>query len=184
MFHVALILGPSPFRRMKEKESIIVSKGGETYMAEKNNAVNEAQIIAAMDDFFSKAPHLPANIREVLVKIAPWIALVFGILGVLAGLGAVGVSPVVALGGVQNSAFVLVSGILTIVSSVLMLMAFPKLQRHQFGGWRLLFWSEVVSVVSSLLGITAGNPVGTLLGAVIGALIGFYILFEIKSYYK
>lgn len=149
-------------------------------MADKNNSFNENQIVDAMEDFFKKAPHLPANVREVLVKIAPWIALVFGILGVLAGLGAVGVSPVAALGGIRNSALVLVSGILTIISSVLMLMAFPKLQKHQYGGWRLLFWSEVVSVIASLLGITAAS----ILGAVIGALIGFYILFEIKSYYK
>jgi hypothetical protein len=149
-------------------------------MAEKNNSFNEGQIVDSMGDFFKKAPHLPANVREILVKIAPWIALVFGILGVIAGLGAVGISPVAAIGGVGNSVFLIVSGVLTIVSSVLMLMAFPKLQKHQYGGWRLLFWSEIVSVVASLLGITAAS----ILGAVIGALIGFYILFEIRSYYK
>ena len=150
-------------------------------MAEKNT-LNEAGIIKSLEDVFAKAPHLPANVREILVKIAPWIALVFGILGVLAGLGAVGVSPVAAFGGVGNSVYVLISGVLTIIASVLMLMAFPKLQKHLYGGWRLLFWSEVVSVVSSLIGIAVAP--GSIVGAVIGALIGFYILYEIKSYYK
>lgn len=144
------------------------------------SSFNEKQVIESMEDFFKKLPQLPANIREVLVKIAPWIALIFGILGVVAGLGAVGVSPVAVMGGVGNSMFLLVSGILTIVSSVLMLMAFPKLQKHQYGGWRLLFWSEAVSVVASLVGITPAS----IIGAVIGALIGFYLLFQIKSYYK
>jgi len=144
------------------------------------SSFNEKQVIESMEDFFKKFPQLPSNIREVLVKIAPWIALVFGILGVVAGLGAVGVSPVAVIGGVRNSAFLLISGILTIVSSVLMLMAFPKLQKRQYAGWRYLFWAEVVSVVASLVGITAAS----VLGALIGALIGFYLLFQIKSYYK
>lgn len=149
-------------------------------MADNKGLANEDQVIRSMDDFFKKAPQLPANIREILVKIAPWFALIFGILGVIAGLGAVGLSPIALGAGVEASAFVLISGILTIVSSVLMLMAFPKLQKHQYGGWKLIFWSEVVSVIASLLGITMGS----ILGAIIGALIGFYLLFQIKSYYK
>ena len=149
-------------------------------MAENNNSLNENQIIHSMDDFFKKAPQLPVNIREVLVKIAPWIALIFGLLGVLAGLGLLGVSPIAALDGAQSSLFLVVSGILTIISSVLLLMAFPKLQKHQYAGWRFLFWSRVVSIISSLIGITAGS----IIWVVIGALIGLYILFQIKSYYK
>jgi hypothetical protein len=149
-------------------------------MAEKNSSMNVDQLIATMENFFKKAPQLPENIREVLVKIAPWFALVFGILGVIAGLGLVGVSPLGMVEGVGSSTFLMVSGLLSIVSSVLMLMAFPKLQKHQYSGWKLIFWSEIVSVVASLVGINAG----TILGAVIGALIAFYILFQIKPHYK
>ncbi len=141
---------------------------------------SEDQFITTLENFYKNAPNLPVNIREVLVKIAPWFALIFGILGILGGLGAVGFSPVGLVDGVGTSLFLMVSGVLTIVASVLMLMAFPKLQKHQYGGWRLLFWSEVVSILASLLSIT----VGSILGAVISALIGFYILFQIKSYYK
>lgn len=151
-------------------------------MAERKSSFDEAGLIRSMEDFYAKAPYLPANIREVLVKIAPWIALVFGILGVIAGLGLIGVSPVGVMAGVGNSAVLVVSGILSIIYSVLMLMAFPKLQKHQYPGWRFLFWSEVLSFVSSLISSTV-TP-GSIVGAVIGALIGFYILFEIRSYYK
>jgi hypothetical protein len=153
-------------------------------MAEKNNALNEESVVASIGNFYKNAPHLPANIREVLVKIAPWAALVFGILSVLGGLGLV-VGPKDPVFGVMyNSTYFMVNGILTIIVGVLLLMAFPKLQKQQYSGWRLLFWAEVVSIVSSLTGILAGSVVGSLVGALIGALIGFYILFEIKSSYK
>lgn len=34
-------------------------------------------------DVFAKAPHLPQNIRDILITIAPWLALIFGILGII-----------------------------------------------------------------------------------------------------
>lgn len=156
------------------------AKGGDNYMAEKSSSLNENQVISSLEDFYKKAPHLPANIREVLVKIVPWIAVIFGVLTVLGGLALVGVSPVAMFGGVGNSVFALVSGVIAIVSGVLMVIAFPKLQKHQYAGWRLLFWVEVLNIVSSLLALS----VSAVIGAIIGALIGFYLLFEIRSYYK
>lgn len=134
-------------------------------------------LIKTMEGFFAKAPALPTNIREIIVKITPWLALIFGILGVLGGLGAIGISPVAMVGGVDASAFILISGILAIVSSILMLVAYPKLKANSIEGWTLLFISELISVVSSLIS-------GAIIGAVIGGLIGFYFLFQIKSYYK
>lgn len=149
-------------------------------MADKKNSFDEKKLIITLEDFFKKAPHLPSNIREVLVKIVPWFALVFGILGIIAGLGVVGIAPIGLVDSVGTSAFLMISGVLTIVAYVLMLMAFPKLQKHQYAGWRLLFWSQVVSILASVVGMTPGS----ILGIIIGALIGLYLLFEIKSYYK
>lgn len=143
-------------------------------MAEKKSQVND--LINSLEDVFKKAPHLPANIQDVLVKIAPILSLVFGVLGILVGLGAVGVSPVALLSGADASFMVLLSGVALIASSVLMLMAYPKLSKNLYTGWTLLFWSEVVSAVSSLLSLS--------IGAVIGVIIGFYLLFEIKKHYK
>lgn len=130
-----------------------------------------------LDKFFRQAPALPKGGRDVLVAIAPWIALIFGILGVFAGLALVGVSPLGMFGGVNMAVGALVSGVLAIVGSVLMIMAFPGLRAHAMKGWMLLFWSEVVSVLSNVLNLN-------LLGAVVGGLIGFYLLYQIKSYYK
>lgn len=140
------------------------------------NEKKAADLIPMLEKWFKQVPSLPENIREVLVKIAPILSLVFGILGVIVGLGALGLSPVAILGGINASFIVLVTGIVSIVASVLMLMAYPKLAKRQYKGWELLFWSEVVGVVSAVLTLS--------IGSVLGVIIGFYLLFQIKSYYK
>lgn len=139
-------------------------------------------LIKVLGDWFAKFPPLPVNAKEVIVKIAPWLAIIFGILGVIAGIGATGLltvlSPLVALGGgVGVAVGSMVGAILAIVSSALMIVAFPGLRDRKANGWKMSFYSELVSVVSSVVALN-------LFGAVIGALIGFYILFQIKSYYK
>jgi len=142
-------------------------------MAE-NKTAND--LIKWMEDLFKKLPNLPTGGREVLVKIAPWIALIFGILGIIAGIVALGFSPLAMLGGLNSSFIVLLTGVVAIVSSVLMLMAYPKLAKKEYKGWVLLFYSEVVGVVSAILSLS--------IGSIIGVIIGFYLIFQIKSYYK
>lgn len=137
----------------------------------------QQDIVGMLEDFFKKAPALPANIKETLVKIAPILALIFGILGVLVGLGAIGISPIAMFAGAQATSMVLISGVAAIISSGMMLLAYPGLKARQMKGWNLLFWSEAVSLLSGLLS-------GAFVGAIIGALIGFYLLFQIKSHYK
>lgn len=143
----------------------------------KNNSMD---LVAMLEDVYKNAPKLPENARETLVKISPILALVFGVLGILAGLGLVGVSPVGMFSGLRASSVLLLSGVATIAASAMMLVAYPKLQKREIGGWTLLFWSEVVNVVSSLLTLSFGNVLST----VIWAAIAFYILFQIKGHYK
>ncbi len=139
--------------------------------------MDEKKIIASLQEFFAKAPHLPAKWREVIVTVVPWLALVFGILGILGGISALGVSPLAGIGGVRSGFEMFVIGIAGILSSVLSLLAFPKLRVRAYQGWRFLFFAQVISVLSSVLTLD-------LLGAVVGFLIGFYFLFEVKSHYK
>lgn len=138
--------------------------------------------IKQMESWFSKLPPLPKGATDVIVKIAPWLALIFGILGVLASIAATGImtalSPFMVLGGGLGVATGgIVGAVLALVSSVLMLVAFPGLRDRKMAGWRYSFWSEAVSVISSVIALN-------LVGAVIGGAIGFYILFQIKGYYK
>ncbi|HVZ59009.1 MAG TPA: hypothetical protein VG935_04640 [Patescibacteria group bacterium] len=134
-------------------------------------------IITTMEGWFKKAPDLPLNIKQVLVNITPWIALIFGVLGIVAGLGEIGVSPLALFGGIHNSVLVLIAGVLAVIASVFLLLAYPKTKALKAAGWRYLFWSAAISVLATLI-------TGSIIGAIIGGLIKFYLLFQIKSYYK
>ena len=147
-----------------------------------NSQLGLDKYIDMLEDWFKKLPPLPASAKDWIVKLAPWLALIFGVLGVLGGIAATGLltvlSPFIALGGGLGVATGgIVGAVLAIVASALMIVAFPGLRDHKAQGWQMAFYSEVVSVVSSVVALN-------LVGAVISALIGFYILFQVKSYYK
>ena len=142
------------------------------------NSVSDVQVM--LGEWFDKLPALPANVKDVLVKIAPWISLIFGILGVVLGLlalvGSTLLTPLLAMGGMHTLTTGFLGLILGIVSSALLLASYPGLKSHTMKGWNMLFWSEAVSALGAILSLS--------LGGVIGAVIGFYILYQIKSYYK
>ena len=141
-------------------------------------AKNTTDLIALGEEWFRKAPAIPANGREGLVKITPWVALVFGVLGIITGIGGLGVLTGSAAFGVLHSAGLgILSTLLFLAASVLLLMAYPGTSKRQYRGWTLIFWSEVLVVLSNLVSFD-------ILGAVVGGLIGFYLLYQIKSYYK
>ena len=137
-------------------------------------------LVKSLDDIFKKFPPLPVGAVDTLYKITPWIALIFGILGVfgaLAGLGILTVfAPIAVSGNVHGLGLGYIAALALGVSSLMMLIAFPSLKAGKMNGWNLLFWSEVVGVVSSLMSFSIGN--------IIVAIIAFYILFAIRPRYK
>lgn len=143
------------------------------------------QLEGVIEEYFGKkAPALPANIKEVIVKIAPYLIIVALILTlpaifVLLGLG--GLSTTLApVGGAQS-----VSAVPTMWLSILLLipvvileaMAIPGLFSRKITAWRYLYWSQLITVVSGLVQFN-------IIGAITSAVIGFYILFQVKSLYK
>lgn len=135
---------------------------------------------------FEKFPHLPEGGRKFLVDAAPWVALIFGILGILSmfGFGGVGMSALY-LGGALGHMMLtpLIHLAFGLASSVMLLMAYPGLKSRVRKGWSMAFYSEVVSVAGGLFAIVMGGY-SDVVGLLIGATIGFYILFEVRSYYK
>jgi hypothetical protein len=141
----------------------------------------KTDLIGMAEEQYKKLPPMPKNWVEVITKITPWISLVFGILGVLTSLAAFGIftvaTPFMAMGsGVGAASGNIVAAVLWFVSSALMLASFPGTRAMKMSGWRLLFYSEVANLVSSVVIFS--------LGGVVGALIVFYILFQIKHHYK
>ena len=128
-----------------------------------------------------KAPAMPENIKEILVKFIPWINLIFVILGLpillaLFGLSAM-MTPFAMMGGYGGTGFGIVFQILTLVTIVVEIMALPGLFKKTEQGWRLSFYATLISLVTGLFG-------GNIVSALLGTIISLYILFQIRSYYK
>ena len=132
-------------------------------------------------DFYlvKKAPfQIPDAGRELIVKFGPWIAVVLLILLLPVLLFALGLGAVLMpFGGVGYAAGFGFLTIVVIIEIGLLIAALPGLFARKMSGWTLLFYSQIVGIVHSLL---SGNIVSGLLMA----LIGLYILFQVRPLYR
>lgn len=130
--------------------------------------------------FVGRLPALPNSVREVIVKLSPWLALISLIIMlplVLAifGLGAV-MLPFSYLGGLHAGFGYTIGLVFSLGMIILELMALPGLFKRQQKAWRLIYYSVLLSLVQSLLSFNLG-------GLVIGAGFSFYFLFQVRSKY-
>lgn len=135
------------------------------------------KVIDSLTEFFSKFPQLPNSWREIIVKILPYIniiSIIFIVLGALAILSVLfgfGMLGAVAVPGGSSIALV------TIVANfILSVMATPGLFKRQEYAWNLMFYSSVISAVTSVLQ-------GSIISAGVTLLITWYILFQIHTLY-
>lgn len=138
-------------------------------------------LIKKLEDFFAKAPHLPNDIREIIVKIAPYLAIIGIVLSVLAlpallGFGMMGAPAAMMVGGGRFGGMILLAGLFSIANLILLILAFPGLQKRQASGWNYVFYSVLLGAVQSLLSLN-------LIGLIVFTTLELYILFEVKSHY-
>lgn len=138
--------------------------------------------------FLGKLPAFPDNVKEIIVKIAPFLAIlgaVFGAIG-LFGLIAAG-GALTALGGTAyggSMAAFWISMIFLAISTLIEALAIPKLFKKEKGGWNLMYYATLVSLASTLItGILSGGIIGAIISVVVGGFIGFWILFQIRDQY-
>jgi hypothetical protein len=149
------------------------SKDFKSYVADLEGVIEEYMV--------KKAPGLPENIKEIIVKFTPWITVILMVmlapvvLGVL-GLGSL-LMPLSFLGGVGFGVSHVVTLVLTVVLLVMEALALPGLFKRAKSGWTLMFYASLVSIVSGIFS-------GGILNTIVSTLIGWYFLFQIKSYYK
>ena len=129
-------------------------------------------------------PVLPRSVTDLIVKIAPWLALVGGILMLLVTVPGtlllLALSPVAAMGGgALGYVATILDLVISAVAAVMSILAFVPLRARKLGGWTLMFWSSVLYAVSGLLPLSFGG----LIGALLGLAISLYLLFQIKPYY-
>ncbi|CAN5135947.1 hypothetical protein BH11PAT1_BH11PAT1_7140 [soil metagenome] len=154
-------------------------------MAESNFNNTLSQLERTLNEYFGKkASMLPPNIREIIVKIAPYLTIISLVLTLpaillLVGLGsfATVLAPVGGMHSVSSLPTMWIGILLLIPTVILDAMAIPGLFARSIVGWRYVFWGQIISVVANLLQFN-------IFGAIIGGAIGFYILFQVRSYYK
>lgn len=142
---------------------------------------NGTDFIAYTEGWFKKLPPISSGARATLVNIMPWLALIFGLLGVIVSIAGFGIltvlSPFILMGGGVHAAGAGVFGVLVgLASSILLLAAYPGLKSHKMKGWTLIYWSQVLGVVSAVLSAS--------IFGILVSLVGLYLLFQIKPAYK
>lgn len=131
-----------------------------------------------------KAPALPKNIKEILVKLAPWLTIIGVVLSIPAILAFFGLSammsglPYGAYGMMRaGGGFSLLAALFLVATAVLEALAIPGLMKQKMAGWNFLYWGVLVNAVYSLLSYD-------IIGMLVSVLISLYLLFQVKSYYK
>jgi hypothetical protein len=134
--------------------------------------------------FGKKAPALPVNIKELLVKFAPWLSVIGVVISIPALLALVGLGGIVAItaplggvSGIQAGFGYTISMIFLVATVVLEALAIPGLFAKSKAGWKMMFYSVLVSAVGSILSMN-------IVSAIIGFAIGCYFLFQVREYYK
>lgn len=131
--------------------------------------------------FTEKLPAFPENIKDILVMIAPWLAILEAIFGALAFLTLLGLGSFVSIlsigAGAYSSTWQMWVSIFAVgANAILGILAFKPLQNKEKKGWNYMYYSCLISVGSSLLTFN-------IVGALISAFIGFWILFQMKGRY-
>lgn len=134
-----------------------------------------------MAPLFAKLPHLPPNIRESLASIAPWLALIFGILGLVSIASIGGFGLLLSFSILGSGLPMLLAVVVGLLASILDLLAYSPLTKRQKKGWNFLFYGAVLTFAAQLIEIVTyyGSA-----GGLIGAVIGFWLLFEVRDLYK
>lgn len=122
-----------------------------------------------------KAPALPENVKEFIVKYSPYLCIVVIVLFLPSLLLALGLGSFFGYIFHPSLSFY---GIILLLSIILQFMAIPGLKKRSRKAWEYMFYASILSLISSIF---AFNKLGE---GIISALISFYILFQIKSYYK
>ncbi|MFT4031712.1 MAG: hypothetical protein QM669_04780 [Siphonobacter sp.] len=142
---------------------------------------------AELEGFFLKTlPEFPANVKDIIVQVLPWLALIggiFGVIGILGSLGLTGISVFTFSGTLMFAGlFTLASNALT---AILDLLAFNPLRSNRRQGWNFLYYSVLVatafSIVAGLLNFPYG--IGGIILTIIVAGIELWILFQVRERY-
>lgn len=135
-----------------------------------------------LSGWFAKLPDLPQNVRTVIVKIAPYLAIIGIVVSIpailiLLGLGTIA-SPFLAVGGAWSAiGGSMLASIYAVASIVLLALALPGLRAKTVSGWNYMYYNALIGAVYAILRFD-------IVGLVIGSGISLYILFQVRASYR
>lgn len=136
-------------------------------------------VINFFDTFYSKLPSLGAELRQFIVNVLPYLALVFGALITFASVMDIVGTPFLSLFSSSDGAGVfqrlMIVSVLGIFEGLLMLFSFRHLRKRHKRGWNLLFWSQILWVISALITFSPSFILGFLF---------LYPLFQVRDSYR
>lgn len=153
--------------------------------------------------FVHNAPKLPDGGKKVLVKWAPVLSLLVGILILLsawslwhwarAADGVVNYANAVcnayaaygcSMPTSHYSVWLWLSVLFLAAEGLLYVLAYSGLKAHKKQGWNYLYYGALLNVLYAVVSLFAGNDVASrFVGALIGSAVGFYFLFQIRGAY-
>jgi hypothetical protein len=140
-----------------------------------------SQVDTYADQLRVKLPIAPPGLQNAYMNVAPWIAIIFGVLGAVISLAALifstALGPLLVMFGQPGSGFGLIlASLLSLVIAVLEVAGGIMMLQRKATGWWLLAAGMLVSLLSSLLHVSA-------IGLVFWLLIA-YIHLEVKPNYN
>ncbi|PWU22722.1 hypothetical protein C5B42_05345 [Candidatus Cerribacteria bacterium 'Amazon FNV 2010 28 9'] len=140
------------------------------------------QLENTLNEYFGqKAPQLPKNIKELIVKLSPYFTILGIILSVPAVFAIIGIgalaSPFMMMAGVGWGIRAIISLIALIVTLILEIMAVNGLFKREKQAWDKLFYVSLLSAATALISMN-------LFSLVVGTALSWYFLFQVRSYYK
>lgn len=155
----------------------------------------------ALEGPIGSLPPLPKDARKGLAGLFPWLALIGGVLQLLAAWGLYTwasraddpvdlVNSWAAAAGVQGvnrglTVWVWIGALVLLADAVILLMAFPKLQKKQKAGWDLLLLGSLLNVVYGIVSlfIDGRGGAGSLIWTLLWSVVGFYFLFQVREHF-
>jgi len=150
--------------------------------------------------FIKTIPYqIPDNYRALIVKYLPYLAVaggivsVFGLLALYRETMLINTAQQVSdllypyayrqmFGDVALATWVAMA--VMFVQAIISFMAFSPLKKRQPLGWKLLYWSGLLSVAYSLINLIWRFDVSAYIGSLIAADVGLYVIFQLRDYYR
>jgi hypothetical protein len=140
-----------------------------------------SQLDVAAEQLRAKLPLAPPGLLSGYMNVVPWIAIIFGVLGVLISLvalvGSTALGPLMVLFGAAGTGLSLILGsLLSLVAAAVDVAGGWLMLQRRATGWWLLAIGYVVGMLSSLVHVS-------ILGLIFWLLIA-YIHLQVKPNYR